>query len=141
MLRKKRPLIGAVLVLQVGLVACSNPSPAMAEGEFQKFWTEFRRAALKKDVDRVSSMTAFPFETKGSLDENPIRSHDAGAFRAIFSKLLDMDTGLSAKRESMLQYIERKPTVASTGDQTRVGQFVFEKRQGKWAFVMAYLEE
>jgi hypothetical protein len=111
--------------------------------EFQSFWTEFRAAVKADDKEKIASLTAFPFKTRGTLDSDPVRKHTKASFLKILDKLLDDDPGLSPKEDKMRSFIERKAEIESkdlNGDRAQIGNFVFEKAQGKWAFTFAYLD-
>jgi hypothetical protein len=134
-------LVAVIAITIAGPVSCSRPAISSSSSNFQQFWADFRMAALQNDVDRVIALTRFPFKTKGTLDSDPPKSYDMSAFRQLLPKLLAEDVGLSSEPVSMKRYIEQKTTVPEQGLKIRVGQFVFEKSQGKWAFAMAYVED
>jgi hypothetical protein len=134
--------VAAVSLALLAPTSCAQSEGKRAAGDdFQKYWSDFRAAAVSKDVDKVAALTRFPFKTKGILDSDPQKTYDAAGFRKLFPKLLEQDTGLRPEPEPMLRYIERTTAPAAKGDSARVGQFVFEKAQGKWQFALAYVEE
>lgn len=114
--------------------------------ELQKFWSEFRAAALANDKARIASMVQFPFRTRGNDDSDPIVLHSKASFFRIWDKLLAQDPGLSPGLDTTRRFLERKTTVTSkditirgSKSSARVGDFVFTKVQGKWMFTFAYL--
>lgn len=132
------------------LVSCTEapvpPKPATPLEQFQAYWTEFRAAALRNDGDKLASMTAFPFRTRGADDDSPTATHDRASFLLILDRLLDQDAGMRAEPETMRQFIDRNPTVmernlGSGGNSARVGTFEFAQSDGKWQFTRAFLEE
>jgi hypothetical protein len=141
--------ISLAIVLFVALSPGSSfARPAQADTaakEFQSFWTEFRQAIMANDKEKVASMTRFPFKTRGTMDSDPVKKRAKESFLNILDKLLQTDPGLSAEPGTMRQLIERQATVTSkevtTQNFARVGDFVFEKAQGKWLFTMAFWDE
>lgn len=145
----RRAIVAILVVLALSAApSCSQPTggqEAPLEG-FQKFWSGFRQGVLAGDKDKVASLAAFPFKTRGILDSDPVKAYDRASFLRLFDQLLDQDPGLSREPETMRRLIERTTTVTDkvlgTGGQTaRVGVFTFQRMNGRWRFTMAYLEE
>ena len=114
--------------------------------DFQAFWTEFRQAIKANDKDKVVSMTRFPFKTRGETDSDPVKTHTKESFLKIWDEMLKADPGLSPETDTMRRFVERKATITSKDlgsgkGSVRIGNFVFEKVQGKWLFTMAYLDD
>jgi hypothetical protein len=116
--------------------------------EFQKFWSEFRTAALVNDKAKIASMAQFPFRTRGTDDSDPIMKHNKKAFFRIWDRLLAQDPGLSPEPDTTRRLLERKTSITSQDvtisgkrSSARVGNLVFTKVQGKWLFTFAYLDE
>jgi hypothetical protein len=135
------PLL-AFVCLWVLAAGCTD---SRGEESFDTFWARFREAVLAHDAGRVVALTAFPFKTRGPLDSDAVRSHDTAGFRNLFEKLLQQDSGASKDVESMQKFIERTPRVSdkSYGDggaSARVGAFLFQKIEGQWRFVLAYID-
>jgi hypothetical protein len=126
----------------------SAPPESRAAQTFQEFWSEFRGAVKADDKDKIASLTAFPFETRGGDDSDPVKKHDKASFLKILDRLLDSDSGV-ARKDKMRSLIDRKAEISSkdfgygseSDGECRVGSFVFKKRNGKWAFTSAFLEE
>jgi hypothetical protein len=81
----------------------SPPQPDMvaAQGEsFERFWMVFRQAVLAGDKDRVASMTRFPFETRGTMDDDPVKTHDRASFLRILDRLLTDDDADGTERRA-----------------------------------------
>jgi hypothetical protein len=110
--------------------------------KFTDFWPEFRSAAVAGDMARVEQLTAFPFELRGTLDPKPAQTYDRAGFRRLAPRLLNQDSGLTEKGESMKELLERTaeaPFVAA--GRSRFGNFEFRKTRDGWRFVRAYLED
>ena len=144
----KRLVVACLLLF--ALSAPSSCAQHEARGSslevFQKFWSEFREAALAGNKEKIASLTEFPFETRGQLDESRVMKHDRASFLSILDKLLDQDTGLSPEPEPMRRLIGRmtRMTAKELGDDgqtARVGGFVFQRIKDRWVFTMAYVEE
>jgi hypothetical protein len=132
------------LVLLLALLAGSSLSAQ--SGDIQAFWTEFRQAIKNNDKDKVAAMTRFPFKTRGQTDSDPVKTHNKVSFLKIWDKLMQADPGLGPDADTMRRFVERKPTItseasASEKGSARVGNFVFDRVQGKWLFTMAFLDE
>jgi len=142
-------LVGPLLI--IGLAVGLTIVPARAETSspqtdgFQKFWSEFRSAVMSGDKAKVSRLTRFPFETRGPLDDDPVIGHDRQWFLKAYEELMDMDTGLTREPGAMRLLIKNTPTITSKDavrrDWARVGDFEFERIDGKWWFNFAFVEE
>jgi hypothetical protein len=115
-------------------------------GSFQKFWSDFREAALTGNKDKIASLAEFPFQTRGILDSDPLQMHDRASFLSLFDRLLSQDPGLSREPQTMRSLLERTRSVTgkaldSGGDTARIGAFVFQRIGGRWRFTRAYIED
>lgn len=133
-------LLTAFCLLFVG---CSTrPTYAGDEQKFADFWPEFRAAAVTEDTARLEKLTAFPFELRGTLDAQPARTYDRASFRRLAFRLLNQDSGLTEKGESMKKLLERTAKAPSdAAGASRFGAFEFRKTIEGWRFVRAYLED
>lgn len=114
-------------------------------GEFQSFWQLFRAAVLSDQIDSIIAMTAFPFQSRGRDDRDPIIRHGKREFVRLLPRLLASDPGdPRVQPDQMRLLIQRKVTVDGQDfagpSRMRIGNFVFEKTNGKWRFVFAYYE-
>jgi hypothetical protein len=114
--------------------------------DFHDFWNHFRNSVLDGNKEQVAALTLFPFKTRGMLDSDPIRLHDRSSFKGLFEKLVTQDTGLRKEPEPMRDLIQRTDFINATRAKNttsteRVGNFVFERVNNRWLFVMAYLDE
>ena len=130
-----------VWLLLAGCSAAPGLHPA-SDQKFTDFWPEFRAAAVVEDMARLEKLTAFPFELRGTLDTKPAQTYDRADFRRLAPRLLNQDSGLTEKGESMKELLERTAeapfVVAGT---LRFGNFEFRKTRDGWRFIRAYLED
>jgi hypothetical protein len=150
--------LSAIFSINCSLQHVAAPSESLApsvssaqteQNDFQVFWSEFRAAIKANDRQKIASLTAFPFKTRGTDDGDPVVRRDRASFLRILDRLLDDDPGLSQEPDKMRLLIERKAEINSkelreiseSGGQARIGDFVFEKVKGKWVFTFAYLDE
>lgn len=113
---------------------------------FHEFWGHFKSGVLAGNKEQVAAVTFFPFKTRGMLDSDPVRLHDRRSFDELFDRLLAQDSGLKKEPEPMRDLIQRtdfsqvKP-VKKHNSRERIGNFVFQRIDNRWRFVMAYLDE
>jgi hypothetical protein len=62
---------------------------------------------VAEDTARLEKLAAFPFELRGTLDTKPARTCDPADFRSLAPRLLNQDSGLTEKGESMKELLER----------------------------------
>jgi hypothetical protein len=112
--------------------------------DFLVFWTTFRKAVLDNDLDKVMSMTKFPFETRGEMDGDPIVKYQKKDFKKVFHAILMHPTYWKEDGDfiSTLEGINR----TSNSDLkdiwygwTRVIDLGFKKVNNKWTLTFAYL--
>lgn len=127
------------------VVSCS--CTASPDGDFQTFWTEFRRASLAGDLAAIEKMSKMPLEVRGVDDSIPARMCDAKELAKVYPALLAQTIyryqGDEVTESSLRDVLEQTPSVAShAGEQdVRVEQFEFGRVDGRWRLVRAYLEE
>jgi hypothetical protein len=156
-------MLNKLLLVAATVVTCATPIAATAchsnerapaaVGEksvdsvgFRSFWATFRRALLSTDVNALEQLTRLPLVLRGERDEDPVKQIAKGQLAELIGKLLQQDTGLSAKPEPVRDYIERfeapPPDANAAGsDFARVTAFVFERHAGKWELTQAYLSQ
>jgi len=135
--------LAALMAIGAAPACAQVPTKPAAHAEFAGFWADFRAAALANDAAGVASLTRFPFMTRGPLDRDPLKRHDAAAFGILLRQLLNQDPGLTREPQTMTDLIRRKETASAAdvqGNRARVGQFIFEKIDGTWMFTQAYIE-
>ena len=135
-------LFSAAAVFLVASCGAQSPNQAKAD-TFAGFWSQFRRAVAEKDNNKLASLAAFPFQTRGVNDSDPVENHDKAWFTRNIDRLLDQDSGLSAEPENMRAYIGKKTVVLAQPPEgpVRVANFVFKKIGGKWLFAFSYVED
>lgn len=118
------------------------------ESVFRFYWVEFRRAALSNDFEKLRSLTRFPFEMKGPLEDDKVKKYPAREFDLIWPRLLEADPKLWGPiRDSMRELIERReePNVeeiaTEPSGEIQIGLFVFRKSKSRWRFIRAILAE
>jgi len=134
------------LVAMVALLACSNSARGDDPLEsFQTFWKSFRESIVDAKPDAVAALTQFPFKTRGTLDDAPVRSVDQAGFAGALEEVLGQDPGLSSKPETMRDLILRTETVderaMSGSGMARIGSLVFSNTAAGWRLTMAYTDD
>jgi hypothetical protein len=120
------------------------PTPSAHRDVFRLFWAQFRQAALDHDIGEIRSLTKFPFETKGPLEEDRKKKYNSREFDLLWPRLLEADPhSWGPLRDSMKALIARRnePTVEEittepTG-QVQIGIFIFRKIKDGWYFTRA----
>ena len=115
-----------------------------SENSFQKFWLTFRKAVIDNDTIEIAELTIFPFETRGEMDSDPIVKFDRINFFRVFEAYLGQETYLNENEGSIssLEEIKRRTNIDTTSvheNRARVGDLEFEKIDGNWKLVFAYL--
>lgn len=148
----------AALAVVLAIAGCVAPSarsqaggavPVQPAAEFEQFWAGFRTAALTGDVNAVAAMTRFPLEVRGELDDDPVRRAARPELAALLARVLDADTGLSAREQltnrMLLERagtpIRRMPGVSVTPASARIGAFAFERDGTRWQLRRIYLPD
>ena len=112
---------------------------------FQKFWLTFREAVIENDTLEIAELTRFPFETRGEMDSDPIVKYDRTNFFKVFKAYLGQEIYWNEDEGfiSSLEEIKRRTFIDSANvheNWTRVGHLEFEKIDGNWKLVFAYLQ-
>ena len=124
---------------QSGLVAAQTQS-------FDRFWAAFRQAILAGDKAAIAAVTRFPFETRGTSDDDPVKTYDRAAFPSVLDTLLAQQSDESLAGETVRQFVERTTTLpqralGDTGDTAVVGPFSFVKTNGRWQLTRVYTSD
>lgn len=141
------------LVLAASALQRPDPTPSPQEtadpqtvSVFRFYWVEFRRAALSNDFKTLRSLTRFPFELKGPLEDDKVKKYPAREFDLIWPRLLEADPkSWGPIRDSMRELIERReePSVeeiaAEPSGEIQIGIFVFRKSKNRWRFTRAII--
>jgi hypothetical protein len=109
--------------------------------DLQSFYNRFRAAALATDVDEAASLTRFPLEVRGGLDDSTSVRVTRNEFARYFRALLDADTEESERplsgRESFAKARVPDPRWIA-GESFRVANFQFENRSEGWRLAVVY---
>ena len=122
----------------------STEENTSGNNDFQKFWNEFRLAVIKNDVDKVKSVTIFPFETRGEMDSDALVKYNKKEFNKLLRAYLLQEAYWLNEERSITHYEEIKRTIKPSESQVqenevRIGNLVFELKDGDWKLVFAYL--
>jgi hypothetical protein len=118
------------------------PAGASARERFNAYWSQFRSAIERNDKQALAALTRFPFETRGTYDDQPVRKHNAARFVEIIDELLEEDAG-ERKPISMRELILKTTEVTGNGFsevQAGVGNFEFLDLRKGWRFVRGYTD-
>lgn len=113
-----------------------------------RFWGVFREAVLSNDEEKIVSMTRLPLEVHGVSDSTPVRFYGRREVPRIFNKILMQPEYLVADgkivSKTLLGLIFEKKVVTRNDltlpDHFRFYQLEFEKINGRWFWIRAYLE-
>jgi hypothetical protein len=131
--------IGCVLFVSV---SAAGECPESA----QRFWKVFRQMVLKKDDRAIVAKTRFPFQIKGTLDSSGVRQVRKAEFSSTIPTLLATDPGLSPEPSTMEKLIKKTAKLPpnacdASGNEFRIGTWVFQNSSNRWQFVRGYVEE
>ena len=121
----------------------------VADKGFALFWQEFKQAVINNDKVKIVSLTHFPFEVHGGDDSEAIKVLDKKGFINIYERLIVQAVYFPSGNEIVSKPLREviyeskeipESNVANVGN-ARFQQFEFERRNGKWRFVRAFLEE
>lgn len=118
--------------------------PAIIFTDFAEFWKVFRTAVLDSDTNQIISMTEFPFQTRGPLDDDPDIEYEKQKFAAVFKAYLHQWDGGSLEGTSELDGIRKTETPDKKeikNNYVRMGDLVFNKTDKGWKLVFAYLND
>lgn len=139
------PVLLLLLVYGSALAPLPAEAAAVPAGDFAKFWDDFRSAVLQGRAAQTAALTHFPFKTRGTMDDDPVVAHDRPWFLRSYKNLLAVDPGLSDGPWTMRKLIEQTTGAvandAVSGNRARIGDFLFEKINGRWWFTFAYFDE
>jgi len=124
------------------IVARTTVDTLLAVEDFFTFWKGFRNAVINSDSSKIISMTKFPFQTRGPLDDDPIVTYNSGKFIHIFNAFLNQWNGQELNDTTELDDIKKTVTPNKNDiqkDLARVGDLVFNKNAKGWKLVLAYL--
>lgn len=135
------------LVSMVGTQANSvTAAEAGCQASAQEYWEAFRTIALQQEPSTLATMSKFPFAVRGALDDSDKREVTREQFATIVPVLLETDPGVSPRPTTMKELLRTTtrlpPSSCNTsGNQFRVGAWVFQLTAEGWRFVQAIVEE
>ena len=116
---------------------------------FNQYWDKFRQAIVNENLDEVTKLTQFPFQTRGTNGSDSTVKYDKSSFITIFKKIIDQK--IYAFNNQQLVPLSMKEVVANAeniskehlikDDLARVEQFTFVKIGGHWYFERAYISD
>ena len=116
----------------------SNPGES-----FAAFWHDFREAIRRKDSAVIIQLTRFPFRTRGEPDNDPVVAYAEADFPRVLEVYLQQREYTSiVEEQSQFELISNTHYTLAAPDTTnwvRVGDLQFEKTNGKWQLVFAFL--
>lgn len=109
------------------------------------FWKSYRNAFIRKDLTKLSGLTRFPLEVKGTLDGDPVFKVNSEKFRSCFPIVFNRDVGLFAQEQSHLAFIKATSTPpgvqkGNSEDLFRVADLEFGKFNGTFRLERIYLD-
>jgi hypothetical protein len=88
-------------------------------------------------------LTRFPFQTRGESDSDPVIEYAEADFPRVLEVYLQQREYTSLEEEQLefelISNTQHPATVPATENWTRIGDLQFEKINGKWKLVFAYL--
>ncbi|HEX5637485.1 MAG TPA: hypothetical protein VFY78_10395, partial [Gammaproteobacteria bacterium] len=132
----KNTYLVAIFVLCTA-TACSAQEAAPGA---QSFWKEFRQAIIAGNSKRLISLTQFPLELRGVVDDVPTKLIEQGQFNDVFTKVLSQPV-VSFDEDKIITQSTKDIVVATqsisetdmmTKDSFRVDQLSFELKNKKW---------
>jgi hypothetical protein len=94
---------------------------------------------FKGDTHLIADLSLFPFKLRGTLDDSEARELSREDFIKLFPAFLKTDPGLAPTPTTMKTFVKRNTKLAqsfcnASGNQIRVGTWVFELRPEGWRF-------
>lgn len=140
--------IPTVLTLLLIFISYACSAEKAIDNSFSVFWPEFRQAVISSDKNKIASLTHFPFEVLGVDDSYSARSFDRTGFLDIYERLVTQTIyfpqGNQIISKSMREMIYEAKNIPkkniNAGNTMQFEQFEFERIDGQWRFVRAYLE-
>ncbi|MBP0494260.1 hypothetical protein [Roseomonas indoligenes] len=126
--------------------ALSGARPAAAQRDsrasFAAYWHDFRAAVLAGDMGAVTRMSRLPLESRGELDDEPVRRLTAATLPSAFRRLLRTVEDVRTNR-TVLEVIRDTPEPTldprnSAPDQARVSSLAFARGRDGWRLVTIY---
>jgi hypothetical protein len=105
---------------------------------FIEFWQTLRQAIINNDTNKIIASTAFPFETRGPQDSDPIINYERKNFIRMFTAFLKQPGYLETELDDIKKTLQPDTTYINN-TWARVGDLEFNNRNGQWKLTFAYL--
>jgi hypothetical protein len=142
------------LIVGIGMPACAeesgiskalepnkNRKTKTAAKDITKFWTAFKKAVKSENYHEILKLSKMPFETRGTMDEDPVMVLDQNAFLVNINAILTTDPGITASPTTQAKLVSQTKALKDEGGGfARVGDLVFRKVNGQWKFTRAYID-
>ena len=121
--------------------ALAAAAPAGHYSDFQNFWEDFQAAVGRNDFEAMADQALLPLATRGESDFDPVIPVDRARLIRNLPMLLAADPGILPypTTQQILLLSEDAPDI-DQGGSVRIGDFVFEKVDGRWWWVFAYAD-
>jgi hypothetical protein len=111
---------------------------------FGFFWSNFRKAVVSNDFQRLIKLTNFPLETRGPQDIDKIVKYDESKFNIVFQTFLKEDTEPDLTELDLIKKLEKfdltnEKDFTINGSWARVGEMEFRRIDGQWKLTFLYL--
>lgn len=142
------------LIVGIGMPACAeesgmfkalesnkNKKTKTAAKDIIKFWAAFKKAVESENYHEILKLSIMPFETRGTMDEDPLIVLDQNAFLVNLNAILTTDPGITASPTTQTKLVSQTKALKDEGGGfARVGDLVFRKVNGQWKFTRAYID-
>jgi len=116
-----------------------------AVSKFNIFINDFVDAVKANDVDKIKSLTYFPFDTQGMTKTHLILSYSEADFPTVFTAFLKQDLGVdlgdNRVPDHLEKYISGNKKISLSNRYARLGDMRFQKFGDDWKFSWVYLSE
>jgi len=113
----------------------------------EEFWEVFQQSVAEDDIEKLASLTHFPFKTRGVHDSMPVETYDKEAFLETFPLILQtkvprqQQEGSISLREFILEKESLTASDFSSDDQLWIGDFKFDDTEDGWGLSFIYWSE
>ena len=138
-----RAAAAAAFLTFIAAACAQAPGPCPANA--QDYWAAFRTSTLNNQPAAIADLTRFPFTVTGVIDAGS-REMNRAEFMSRWPALLIEDPGMTPQSSTMEAFVRATPTLRpsfcnGSGNQLRVGLWVFQLGTEGWRFVQAFVED
>jgi hypothetical protein len=118
-------------------------SEADLKKDFNGFWQTFRKAIIQADTAKLTEMTRFPLEQRGTFDDDPIIKVPKKDFNAVFFLFLKQWNGIDLAGSTEYDYIQKKTQINEeiNDNQIRIGNMWFYLENEGWKLGFIYVNQ